>query len=116
MITKDQVHEMAKKLKTNETVVLREYIQLLCLDKLYSLKNCEKIYFKGGTAIHLIFRAPRFSEDLDFTVDLKDEDFETFIEQFFDSICKENPGFSFKERDAVSGRTFLLTVEPSFMD
>ncbi|MEI6237966.1 MAG: nucleotidyl transferase AbiEii/AbiGii toxin family protein [bacterium] len=116
MITKEQIHELTKKFKTNETVVLREYVQLLCLDKLYSMKGCEGIYFKGGTAIHIIFGAQRFSEDLDFTVDMKDEDFEDFIKAFFNVICKENSGFSFKEREIISGRTFLLTVKPDFID
>ena len=116
MITKDQIYELAKKFKTNETVVLREYVQLLCLDKLFSMKGCEKVYFKGGTAIHIIFGAPRFSEDLDFTVDMQDKEFGSFVKDFFDVICRENSGFSFKEREAISGRTFLLTVKPDFMD
>ena len=75
MITKEQIHFLAKKKKINEATVFREYLQLLFLSKLYTKKQSENIFFKGGTALHLIYKAPRFSEDLDFTVELKEKDF-----------------------------------------
>jgi predicted nucleotidyltransferase component of viral defense system len=68
MLTQNQIREFAKKLKISDNVVLREYIQLLFLKELYSQKFSEHIFFKGGTAIRLIFKGERFSEDLDFSV------------------------------------------------
>jgi predicted nucleotidyltransferase component of viral defense system len=67
MISKKQIQELAERLSIDEFTVIREYLQIVFLAALYSLKESEHIYFKGGTAIHLLFKAGRFSEDLDFT-------------------------------------------------
>jgi len=114
MITKEQISHLAKKNKMNETTIFREYLQLLFLNKLYSKKQGENIFFKGGTALHLIYKAPRFSEDLDFTVDLKEKEFSTFIKQLFDFLSKEE-AVEFKERKTTVGKRFLLTAEPTVL-
>jgi len=114
MITREQVFEISKKKKINETVIFREYLQLLFLNKLYSYKQSENIFFKGGTAIHLIYRAPRFSEDLDFTVQLKEKDFLAFIVEVFKDISKEE-SLLFKERKTITGKRFLLTTLPDVL-
>jgi predicted nucleotidyltransferase component of viral defense system len=59
------------------------------LSRLYSRRESENIFFKGGTALHLIFKAPRFSEDLDFTVELEEKEFLNFIWQLFRDLSKE---------------------------
>ena len=33
----------------------------------YNQRGSEKLLFKGGTALRILFKSPRFSEDLDFT-------------------------------------------------
>ncbi len=67
MLTLESLKEFSKKYQTLEKNVAREYVQHLFLCALYKLKGCEKLLFKGGTALRLIFQSPRFSEDLDFT-------------------------------------------------
>jgi len=67
MLTSENLKEFTKKLQTGERNVVREYIQHLFLAGLYKSENAEKLLFKGGTALRLIFNSPRFSEDLDFT-------------------------------------------------
>lgn len=67
MITFEQLDEISKKWKIDRFTVLREYLQVLFLSNLYSLKESNSIYFKGGTAIKLLYNSYRFSEDLDFT-------------------------------------------------
>ncbi len=47
--------------------VVREYCQHLFLSYLYKQPGSERLLFKGGTALRIIFESPRFSEDLDFT-------------------------------------------------
>ena len=86
MITKEQVASLAKKKKTNETTVFREYLQVLFLSKLYSQTKSNKIFFKGGTALHLLFGASRFSEDLDFTVELKQREFSALAKKVFTQL------------------------------
>ena len=112
MITPDQIKDLSKKYKINETVVVREYYQLLFLSKLYSKTGSEKIFFKGGTAIHLLFGAKRFSEDLDFTAVLPEKDFNSFLKRIFQSMEKEEE-VSFKTRKTITGKRFLMTAKPS---
>jgi len=109
MITEEQIHALVKKKKVNETVIFREYLQVFFLSRLYSKRESENIFFKGGTALHLILKAPRFSEDLDFTVELKEKEFLSFIWQLFKDLSKEET-VEFKERKSLAGKRFLLTA------
>lgn len=114
MITKDQLLVLAKKYKTNEAVVLREYLQVWFLSRLYSFSGGEKIFFKGGTALHLIFRNPRFSEDLDFSVLLGLSGFERFIKMIFETLSSEEE-VEFRERKTLTGKRFLITARPAMV-
>lgn len=67
MITSEQIENLAKLYQIDNFTIMREYLQLLFLSYLYQNKKADKIYFKGGTAIRLLFDSPRFSEDLDFS-------------------------------------------------
>ena len=107
MITLEQLTTLTKTFKTNEATILREYLQLIFLNALYGFPNSQKIVFKGGTAIHLIFMAPRFSEDLDFTVDMGTQEFETLIKRVFNQLKIE--GFIFKPRSTPVGKRFLIS-------
>lgn len=112
MITKDQLINLTKTLKTNEATVLREYLQVWFLSRLYSFSGSEKIFFKGGTALHLIFGAPRFSEDLDFTVQEKEAVFKAFAKGLFAALTSEEE-VEFKEKESLAGKRYLLTAQPS---
>lgn len=107
MITFNQLTTLTKKFKTNEATILREYFQLVFLNTLYSFAQSHRIVFKGGTAIHLILGAPRFSEDLDFTVDFEPADFDRFISPVFTAL--ETEGFSSKLRPTPAGKRYSLT-------
>ena len=58
---------MAQAWQTTTENVIREYFQQLFLSRLYQEKGSDKLLFKGGTALRIIWQSPRFSEDLDFT-------------------------------------------------
>lgn len=107
MMAQNQLALLARKFKTNEFTVLREYLQLLFLNALYSYPGSQHIAFKGGTAIHLIFGAPRFSEDLDFTVQVGFLDFEKLMSKVFASLDPE--GFTFKPRKTIAGKRYMLS-------
>lgn len=52
----------------DRVTIIREYVQVLFLRYFYEKKEpSRKVFFKGGTAIRLLFNSFRFSEDLDFT-------------------------------------------------
>lgn len=48
--------------------IVREYFQHVFLSKLYALPESERLLFKGGTALKIVYGSPRFSEDLDFSL------------------------------------------------
>lgn len=107
MITIEQINELAKKYKINESVVAREYFQVLFLMELYSKDFAEKVYFKGGTAIRILYGGQRFSEDLDFTVMLDEEKFSDLFEEFMRTLVNLYP-ISYSKKRSISGKTFML--------
>lgn len=114
MITEEQISLFAKKFKTNESTVFREYLQTVFLNKLYKQGKSQRVFFKGGTAIHFLFGGLRFSEDLDFTVMMSEKEFLSFIKTVFEEMAKEEE-VSFKERKTISGKRFLLTARPGVL-
>ena len=65
-------------LRIHKRNLLREYLQYVILDVIYSSRYGSRLVFMGGTAIHIIHGIRRFSEDLDFdNKDLSKEDFES---------------------------------------
>jgi hypothetical protein len=110
MITEGQVVELARRYKINESVIFREYLQLVFLQKLYQKNPSRGIFFKGGTAIHLIFQAPCFSEDLDFSVTMPAAKFNAYIKTVLKRM-EEEEGVSCRERKSISGRQFIIAAE-----
>jgi predicted nucleotidyltransferase component of viral defense system len=66
MLTTTQIKDLAIREHTSPINIAREYCQHLFLSALYQEEKAQKLYFKGGTALRLLYRSPRFSEDLDF--------------------------------------------------
>lgn len=95
MMTKAQVDELASYFQIDQTTIFREYLQLQFLRYLYQQKKAEKVYFKGGTAIHLLFDSSRFSEDLDFSTVYKKMEIDELVEQVEKEITKELPEVKF---------------------
>lgn len=109
MLDLKEIDLYAKKFKINQSVVYREFIQLVFLKEFYSQNWSEGIFFKGGTAIRLVFDGSRFSEDLDFTVMLNSEDFEIQINKFW-KYLEKTYGWTIKIRKTMVDKSYLLTV------
>src|SRR3972149_11866958 len=67
MISRQLITELATKLQKIEENIAREYCQHLFLSYFYKKEEATKIACKGGTALRILFKSPRFSEDLDFS-------------------------------------------------
>ena len=67
MLSRENLEKFTKQQQTSVQNVVREYCQHLFLSYLYQNPGSEKLLFKGGTALRIILKSPRFSEDLDFT-------------------------------------------------
>src|SRR5258708_6857263 len=66
MISEDALAKIRSKIQTTDLNVRREYVQHLFLSYFYQQPQAKEIYFKGGTALRIVYKSPRFSEDLDF--------------------------------------------------
>jgi predicted nucleotidyltransferase component of viral defense system len=67
MLNRENLEKFTKLYQTDIENTAREYCQHLFLSFLYQQPEAEKLLFKGGTALRIILKSPRFSEDLDFT-------------------------------------------------
>ncbi|OGI28701.1 MAG: hypothetical protein A2288_03865 [Candidatus Moranbacteria bacterium RIFOXYA12_FULL_44_15] len=71
MIDQEIILELTKKYQTGAENIWREYCQHVFLSYLFQQEESDKLYFKGGTALRVIYKSPRFSEDLDFSTSLR---------------------------------------------
>ena len=70
--------------------IVREYFQHVFLSELYKLPDAEKLLFKGGTALRIVYGSPRFSEDLDFSLfAIAQKNIKSFIEDLFVRVLSE---------------------------
>jgi predicted nucleotidyltransferase component of viral defense system len=114
MISKKQVQILAKEQQISEYVILREYIQILFLKDLYEQSFAKDIFFRGGTAIRLLYGGQRFSEDLDFTVSMDEDVFVKNVSKLF-SILEKQYQIRIKERKTMTGKAYLLTATTSIL-
>lgn len=104
MISKDTILAIAKKDQTSELNVRREYFQHVFLSHLYRQPESNQTYFKGGTALRLIYRSPRYSEDLDFDTPEGDvKKIETIITTALGEIEQEGITTDIREAKPTSG-------------
>lgn len=104
MITQEQIKKLAVKYQSTQLNVEREYFQHLFLSYFYQHPQAKKIYFKGGTALRIIYSSPRFSEDLDFSAKkIGIKDIEQTIVHALNEIEKENINVTIKEAKTTSG-------------
>lgn len=75
--------------------VIREEVELIFLGGLFESSLSDRLIFKGGTALRLIYGAPRFSEDLDFSLTSKIEGEE--FKRVITDITKSDERFSLKD-------------------
>lgn len=104
MITQGELVKLVNRYQTSEVNTRREYFQHLFLSYFYQQPKTSKVYFKGGTALRIIYKSPRFSEDLDFSTTYKGiHEIEQIIENTLVAIEKENVNVNLSESKQTSG-------------
>lgn len=78
--------------KTQAGNLAREYLQARILETLQISGGMVPLAFQGGTALRFLYDLPRFSEDLDFTLERPDDgfDFRKILEKIQRGFEKEN--------------------------
>ncbi len=74
--------------------ILREYLQVMALKVLYEIKGSEFLRFGGGTCLRICHNLPRYSEDLDFSLDKKAIDTKKIILLLEKGFRQENVVFN----------------------
>ncbi len=104
MVAKDKLQQFSTKYQTSELNVMREYLQHLFLSYFYQLPQSNEIYFKGGTALRIVYQSARFSQDLDFSTNREDiPGIEDILLEVLGKIEKENIKTILREATTTSG-------------
>ncbi len=104
MLSRDNLDKFTKEQQTTSDNVVREYCQHLFLSYLYQQPGAERLLFKGGTALRIVFASPRFSEDLDFTgVGLRADKVESLFTDTLAAVEKTGLDVELQEGKTTSG-------------
>ena len=115
MIEKTFLEQHATKIQTSLRNILREYFQHLFLFNFYQAKGSEHFYFKGGTALKLVFNSPRFSEDLDFSATKNSFVYEDTLQEILIKIQREGIDCNLEESKKTTGG-HLAIIELAIYD
>lgn len=93
--------------KVNRT---REFLQILMLKIIFDKGWFKNLAFVGGTALRILYRMRRFSEDLDFSlVEKNGYDFKTFLDNLQYELNKNNLKIEIKkERGEKAVNNFFI--------
>lgn len=100
---------MQKNQEIDAYTILREYVQIRFLDIFFRIVKPKTIFFKGGTALRLLYGSERFSEDLDFTVPSKENPFE-LAKQTVIKLKSEITDISIKQIDTSAGASAKISL------
>jgi len=108
MISNNILQELSEGKGIDKYSILREIIQIQFLNELYKNKDSKHLFFKGGTALKIIFGSNRYSEDLDFTTNI-------LIDKAIVELKKEYPDVYLKDLDTIQGisKKIILPVDIS---
>ncbi len=109
MITPELLENIARQEQTSVFPnIVREYVQHLFLTELYQIPGSEKLLFKGGTALRIIYSSPRFSEDIDFTLfGVDSNEIGSFVENLFLAVLSKLETFGIHIE--ISGKSSITS-------
>ena len=104
MLDAETLDRYAGRFQTSPDNIKREYCQHLFLSYLYQETGSDRLLFKGGTALRIVFGSPRFSEDLDFSgYGLKSAGIETLVNGALVNLEKTGLSIDIEESKRTSG-------------
>lgn len=92
---------------------LREIMQEIALAGLYRSDFFKHAAFYGGTALRIFHGLNRFSEDLDFSLLKKDNEFN--INQYFDAIVAEFLAYGLKVTIIQKNKSSMSKIDSAFL-
>lgn len=111
MLSIKHLEKYTNQLQTSIDNIIREYCQHLFLSYLYQESGSEKLLFKGGTALRIVFTSPRFSEDLDFSgFNIRHSEIEKIITNTLSNIEKSGLVVDIEESKKTSGGYLAIII------
>lgn len=110
MIDTTSVTKLAQQQEIDPYTILREYVQVRFLNELFRVAEPHTVFFKGGTAIRLLFGSERFSEDLDFTVPSKHFDAHSLVSRVAHALTTEFPDLTAKKLKTITGYSARIAL------
>ncbi|MCK4447384.1 MAG: nucleotidyl transferase AbiEii/AbiGii toxin family protein [Candidatus Marinimicrobia bacterium] len=113
MLTENDVRKLSKELRIDNERIVREYYEIQLLYEISKEPWSQYLIFKGGTALRLAYKSPRFSDDLDFAL-LKKLD----INQFFRTMSIISKNLGIRINDKWEKRNTILcefTIEQEYL-
>ncbi|MBI4066537.1 nucleotidyl transferase AbiEii/AbiGii toxin family protein [Candidatus Gottesmanbacteria bacterium] len=111
MIDKPFLTAQAIRWQTGQRNVIREYCQHAFLSALYKQRRADHLFFKGGTALRILFESPRFSEDLDFSSRIHSvSTLETIVQEVLVHLAHEGIPLDISEAKPTTGG-YLFTAD-----
>ncbi len=96
MLEREEIIKIAREKNEQEKIIEKDYFLELLLFVIQ--ENSKELVFKGGTALYKLYNLPRFSEDLDFTLNGKLNS-DKFILKLIRSLRQAGASARIKERD-----------------
>lgn len=116
MIDKTFITAQGVRWQTAERNVVREYSQHWFLSVLYKQKEAAGLFFKGGTALRILFDSPRFSEDLDFSSRIDSiHDLENIVQDVLVQLSYEGILLTIRDATPTAGG-YLFTADTVLFD
>ncbi len=92
---------------------LKEIVQQIALLGLWRAKFFEHTAFYGGTALRVLYKLDRFSEDLDFSLLKPNPDFQ--LDSYFDAVMTEINAFGFDVSISEKKKTPDSHIKSAFL-
>jgi len=104
MMTVETIQKLATQHQTTAINIAREYCQHLFLSAFYQRHAADRVLFKGGTALRILYGSPRFSEDLDFSgFGIRKPAIEELITESLSAVERVGVSIDIEEAKATSG-------------
>jgi predicted nucleotidyltransferase component of viral defense system len=94
-------------------LALKEILQKIILLGLYRGKFFEKAAFYGGTALKILYKLDRFSEDLDFSLLSPSKDFS--LDHYTEFILKEVRAYGFDAEIELKNKAVKSDIKSAFL-
>lgn len=109
------LQSFADKFGIDRVSVLREYLQVVFVNELYALAGSEKLIFKGGTSLRLMYGSNRFSEDLDFTAEMDEKNIRQVSDAAIVEMDKIVFGVKIEDVESRAGISRRIIFKPDFI-